>query len=114
MSTPSIQEIEKTLRALLDGLRNAHLAIARGHVSSAIAYASEADGAANRLDALVRANPEHQMVAARLFIDVLASGIVALKALLREVEGKRAGPDEITAFLLRPLPATLSQTRDER
>jgi len=112
MSTPSILEIEKTLRALLDGLRNAHLAIARGDGSSAIAYADEADRAANRLDVLVRANPEHQMAAARLFIDILAGGIAALKALLQE--GKRAGPDEITAFLLRPLPATLSLARDAK
>jgi len=114
MSTPSILEIEKTLRALLDGLRNAHLAIARGDGSSAIAYADEADRAANRLDVLVRANPEHQMAAARLFIAILAGGIAALKALLQEVEGKRAGPDEITAFLLRPLPATLSLARDAK
>jgi hypothetical protein len=54
------------------------------------------------------------MAAARLFIDILAGGIAALKALLQEVEGKRAGPDEITAFLLRPLPATLSLARDAK
>jgi hypothetical protein len=102
MSTDKLEDIESTLHALLDSLRNAHLAIARGQGTPAIDCAEEAHNAARHLQSLVARRPEHLQATARLLAEVLESRATALKTLLEEVERKRAGPEGSIAFHLRP------------
>lgn len=102
MSTDELADIESTLHALPDSLRNTHLAITRGRGTPAIECAEEAHNAARQLQSLVARRPGHLQAAARLLVEVLETRATALQTLLEEVERKRVGTEESVALLLRP------------
>ena len=102
MSTDELEDIESTLHALLDSLRNTHLAIARGQGTPAIDCAEEAHNTVRQLQSLVARRPGHLQAAARLLVEVLESRATALKTLLEGVERKRVGTEESIAPRLRP------------